>query len=210
MAIAGLVLAAGASRRMGGRPKALLPWPPDAAGSTFVGSLCVALRAADVAPIAVITGPHHDQIAAAHDEAPWDALLYNPAHEQGQLTSIWRGLDWVETLEETPLWLAVALVDVPGIAVATLRALATAAAEVSAGDAQRPPVVVRPAVGARHGHPVLWHREAWPLLRASPVEVGARSAVRALAAFGRVLDVPVDDPAVLRDVDTEDEYRALR
>ncbi len=208
--IAALVLAAGASRRMDGHPKALLRWPPDAASSTFVSSICGVLRDASFGPIAVVSGPHHEQIAAAHPQPPWDALLYNPAHAQGQLTSVWRGLAWVDELETAPLWLAVALVDVPGVAVETLRVLAAAAAKVSASAAPRPPVVVRPAVGARHGHPVLWHREAWPLLRAAPVEVGARSAVRALAAFGRVLDVPVDDEAVLRDVDTADEYRALR
>ncbi len=209
-AIPALVLAGGASRRMDGWPKALLPWPPGTADSTFVASICATLREAGFGPVAVVSGAHHEQMAAAHPEPPWDALLFNAAHANGQLTSVWRGLDWAEGLGGMPQWLAVALVDVPGVAVATLRALAVAAARVSATEAARPPVLVRPAIGARHGHPVLWHRDAWPLLRAAPVEVGARSAVRALAAFGRVLDVPVSDRAVLRDVDTDEDYRALR
>lgn len=209
-AIAGVILAGGASTRMGGRPKATLPWPPDAPTTTFLGSIRQAFDAAGILPVAVVTGLHHEQITVAAEPGPEVAWLFNPRHAEGQLTSMWRALDWAETLDPQPRWLAVALVDVPGVAADTLRRLCVAAAEVEADPAARSPVVVRPVIGQRHGHPVLWHRSAWPLLRACPVQLGARSAVRALAAQGRVLDIAVDDAAVLRDVDTDADYRSLR
>ena len=53
-ALPGLLLAAGASRRMG-RPKALLPL--GASGEPFARRICDTLLAAGVAPIVVITRP---------------------------------------------------------------------------------------------------------------------------------------------------------
>jgi molybdenum cofactor cytidylyltransferase len=55
---------------------------------------------------------------------------------------------------------------------------------------------------------VLWHREAWPRLRQAPLESGARHVVHALVAEGRVREVPVDDPGVVHDIDTPEDYAA--
>lgn len=213
--VAGAILAAGASRRLGGRPKALLPWPPDDApmlvataplqrvAGTMLGVVAATLRTGGVGPQAVITGTHHAAIAMASRGASWD-VVFNPRHDEGQLTSVWSALDWVESLSGRPAWLLLALVDAPAVQARTIDRLVRAARSA-------PPdvLVVRPTVEARHGHPVLWHRAAWPRLRAAAVSTGARPVVRGLAATGQALDVPVDDPGVLRDVDTEADYRAL-
>ena len=57
----GIVLAAGRSLRMG-RPKALLPWP--ATQVPFVLHVTETLRNAGIGPLGVVTGEHHDVIAA--------------------------------------------------------------------------------------------------------------------------------------------------
>lgn len=200
----GGVLAGGASRRMGGQPKALLAWPPGTSGRTFLDTVLRYVREGGIAPVAVVTGTHHSSIAAAcaagTDDLP---ILHNARHDEGQLTSLWRLLDWAEALPDRPEWMAVALVDLPAVQSDTVRRLRVAALAAAPGT-----MVVRPAVRGRHGHPVLWHRDAWPRLRAASVESGARSVVHAFADERRVVDVEVDDEGVLRDIDTPADYAA--
>ncbi len=201
--VAGGVLAGGASRRMGGMPKALLAWPPGTSGRTFLDTVLLQMRDAGISPLAVVTGTHHAPIAAASTAWPEVSILFNPRHDEGQVTSLWRLLDWAETLPDTPDWLAVTLVDLPGVQADTVCRLRTAALASAPGT-----LVVRPAVRERHGHPVLWHRDAWPRLRAASVQSGARLIVHGLVEDGRVLDVQVDDEGVLRDIDTAADYTA--
>ncbi len=202
--VAGGVLAGGASRRMGGEPKALLPWPPGATATSMLDTVLLACVTSGITPVAIVTGTHHDEIGAAASAWPDVPVLFNARHPEGQLTSLWCLLDWAESLPEPPAWLLVTLVDMPAITPATLTRL------VAAADAAGPGIsVVRPTVGARHGHPLLWHRRAWPRLRQAPLAEGARPVVHALVAEGSVLDVPVDDEGVLRDIDSPDDYGPL-
>jgi molybdenum cofactor cytidylyltransferase len=66
---------------------------------------------------------------------------------------------------------------------------------------------VRPAIGDRHGHPVVFDRRVFDELRRAPLEAGAKAVVRAHAA--EVLDVPVTDEGCLVDIDTPHDYEAL-
>lgn len=181
-----------------GRPKALLPWPPT--GESLVLHVTGTLRDAGVGPLAVVTGLHHEPIGVALSGRP-ETVLANPNHADGQLSSLLLGLRWAFSSPGTG-WALVTLVDVPAVRVETVRALREAAARTDA-------LAVRPRIGAEHGHPVLWRREAHALLERADPAAGARTVMRALAAGGRVLDVDVDDSGVLRDVDTPDDYRRL-
>lgn len=199
--IVGAVLSGGASRRMGGRPKALLPWPPHAPRGTFLDVIALTLTAAGVARMCVVTGEHHDAIDAAVSSDGPGQLIRNRRHREGQLTSLWSALDWAEALDPLPEWLLITLVDLPAVRTDTVRRLLAAAS----GDTEA--LAVRPVLGSRHGHPVIWRRDAWARLRDADPRHGARPVIRALAAAGRVLDVAVDDEGVLRDIDTPDDYR---
>ena len=66
---------------------------------------------------------------------------------------------------------------------------------------------MRPAIGHRHGHPVLYDRSLFAELRSAPLEQGAKTVVRAHEAD--ILNVPVTDPGCLRDVDTPEDYEDL-
>jgi molybdenum cofactor cytidylyltransferase len=66
---------------------------------------------------------------------------------------------------------------------------------------------VRPAIGDRHGHPVIFDRAVLKALRTAPIDAGAKTVVR--AHEHDLLNVPVDDEGCLVDVDTPDEYRRL-
>lgn len=182
-----------------GRPKALLPWPPT---ETSLGRHVIdTLRDAGLAPLAIVTGEHHDQIAPIfHDTEV--AVIFNARHQAGQLASLQVGLQWAFAASASDLAL-VTLVDVPSVRVETVRHLVAQARTSSA-------LVIRPDISGAHGHPVIWRRAAASLLDTADPAVGGRGVVRALAARGAVLDVAVDDPGVLVDVDTPEDYDALR
>jgi molybdenum cofactor cytidylyltransferase len=66
---------------------------------------------------------------------------------------------------------------------------------------------VRPAIGDRHGHPVIFDSRVFSELRQAPLDVGAKAVVRAHAT--EIVNVPVTDAGCLVDVDTPGDYEAL-
>ena len=94
--------------------------------------------------------------------------------------------------------LAMTLVDIPLLAPATI------AKVIDAWERTRAPIV-RPAYGNRRGHPVIFDRAVFDELRRAPVESGARVVVS--AHYDQVVNVEVDDPGCIVDIDTPDDYR---
>lgn len=193
----GIVLAAGDSVRMRA-PKAVLP---AADGRPFVARIAQTLREAGVADLAVVTGRDHEAVVAALGQAGLQSLpivVRNPDPSRGQLSSLWLGMDAV--LDPTDEGLLVTLVDVPMVAVSTITAV------IEAWRRTRAPIV-RPAIGDRHGHPVIFDRALFDELRRAPLEAGAKSVVRAHEPD--ILNVMVDDEGCLTDVDTPEDYRRI-
>jgi CTP:molybdopterin cytidylyltransferase MocA len=193
-----VVLAGGGSTRMGSA-KALLRAPD---GRPFVIRIIETLCEAGLPGVTVVTGPHHERIVEACAAHPGVAALSrcvrNPDPSRGQLSSLLVGMDAV--VGPATEGLLVTLVDVPMVAADTVRRL------VEVWKGTRAPVV-RPAVGAAHGHPVIFDRDVFDALRSAPLERGAKSVVRASAE--RVRDVPVNDAGCLMDIDTPEEYARL-
>jgi CTP:molybdopterin cytidylyltransferase MocA len=192
-----IILAAGESTRMGS-PKALLHDPD---GRPFVARLVRAFAGAGIADIVIITGSQHDAVvmAVAADTPPArPAFIRNPDPSRGQLSSLWIGLDAAARPEVESI--LVIPVDIPMVRASTIEQV------VEAWNRTRAPVV-RPVVGARHGHPVLFDQSVFDDLRRAPLEEGAKAVVHAHAA--RVVDVAVADEGCLVDVDTPADYDAL-
>jgi molybdenum cofactor cytidylyltransferase len=195
--LAAIILAAGDSTRMG-RPKALLPDPD---GRPFVARLVRTFVAAGVPQVIVVTGSLHAQIAAAlaADDLPvTPQLVNNPQPALGQVSSLWMGLDAAITLGVDGVLMT--LVDIPLVRPSTVQQV------IDAWTTNRAPIV-RPAVGDRHGHPVLFDRSVFDALRDAPITEGARAVVHANA--DRIVNVPVDDEGCLLDVDTPADYDAV-
>jgi molybdenum cofactor cytidylyltransferase len=190
--IPGVVLAAGASSRMG-RSKALLP--TGVAGETFLSRILATLRAADLQDLVVVTGPDADVERALERDPALVRIARNPAPERGQLSSLQLGLALVDRPGVSAM--LVTLVDVPLVAPDTVRTLVAA---YRTGRA----LVARPARGGRHGHPVIFDRAVFDALRQADPEVGAKAVLRAHA--DRVLDVPIEDEGAFLDVDTPADY----
>jgi CTP:molybdopterin cytidylyltransferase MocA len=192
-----LILAAGDSTRMGS-PKATLALP---GGGTFVTRIVRTLREAGVSDLVVVTGRHHDAVveSIARELSVAPRIVRNPDPSRGQLSSLLAGMEVALTSSTEGVMMT--LVDVPLVRVSTVTAVIAAWR-----DARAP--IVRPAIGDRHGHPVIFDRAVLDELRRAPMDAGAKSVVRAHEA--EILNVPVDDEGCLTDVDTPADYEALR
>jgi CTP:molybdopterin cytidylyltransferase MocA len=193
-----LILAAGDSTRMGA-PKAVLDAP---GGRACVTSIVRALSAAGVAEIVIVTGRDHDRVVevVGNDAPPvLPRFARNGDPSRGQLSSLWTGMDACVTHDTEGL--LVTLVDVPLCAPSTIERV------IDVWRRTRAPIV-RPAIGERHGHPVIFDRAVFEELRAAPLDAGAKVVVRAHARD--LIDVAVDDEGSMTDVDTPEDYAALR
>lgn len=193
----GIVLAAGASRRMGMAKAGLL-----LAGRTFLAHALTALDEGGVDALVVVAGAAPESLTAAlPDASRGAAVVQNPKPERGQLSSLKVALEHVCGTWPDAEFAVVSLIDHPAVRPATVAALLAAARQPAA------PAIVLPAHGGRRGHPVVFARTIWPELLSTADELGARAVVRADPARVRVLDV--DDPGILLDVDTPDDLRRL-
>ena len=178
-----------------GRPKALLP----IGGDTFVTRVCRTLLEAGIGDLVVVTGAEHDAIAAAVDGARLRVrVVENPRRDDGQLSSLLTGLAVADRPGVDAV--LVHLVDAPLVSPETARAVLDAFLRTHAP-------IVRPAVGGRHGHPVLFARRVFDDLRRADPAIGAKAVVQAHAA--EVCDVQVDDEGACRDIDTPEDLARL-
>jgi molybdenum cofactor cytidylyltransferase len=192
--VPGIVLAAGASTRMG-RSKALLPCGD--AGPTFVARVILALRDGGVDDVLVV-GRAGDDALRLEVETHAGRFVENPRPEDGQLSSLLAGLNVAD--RPGVRGVLVTPVDVPMITPRTVAALLDA-------FTASPAPVVRVVHRGRHGHPVIFSRAVFSELRRADASVGARAVVHAHASA--LHDVEIDDEAVVIDVDTPADYERL-
>ncbi|MEU5144826.1 MULTISPECIES: nucleotidyltransferase family protein [unclassified Streptomyces] len=185
--VAGLLLAAGGGRRLGGRPKALL----EHRGHPLVEHAVGVLRAAGCTRVHVVLGARAEDVRA---RAALDGcvLVDNPDWEQGMGSSLRAGL---ASLTGTGARAAlVSLVDQPGIG-------ARAMARVRAGYRDEASLVSAAYAGVR-GHPVLLGAAHWAGIAATATgDRGARAYLREHEA--EIALVECGDVARPYDIDTE-------
>lgn len=192
MKLAAVILAGGASTRMG-YPKALLEF----GGETFLDRL-VGIFGLHCDPVIAVLGHDAERVRQGLRRATEARILINAAPERGQLSSLQTGL------RAAPPDAAVLFtpVDYPRIEAATVAALAGAF-----GRPENRGKVVIPTHEGRRGHPVLVPPEAVRELLELPVSANARDVIHRHA--GEAVFVPVADAGIVKDVDDPDAYRAL-
>jgi molybdenum cofactor cytidylyltransferase len=191
---AGVILAAGASSRMG-RDKALLPWRD----STFLSAAIRMLQPATELVI-VVAGRNAANIApAVYANAGF--LVINPEPDQGQFSSLRIGLD--EVLNRGRDAAIVTLVDRPAPSANVVDRLK----QVFLASGEQTWAVI-PEYGGRHGHPIVIGREMIEAFLRAPAESTARDVEH--ANQDHITYVPVDDPLVTVNVNTAEDFEKLR
>jgi molybdenum cofactor cytidylyltransferase len=179
-----------------GRAKALLP---SLDGSSFVSHLARAMREGGLSDTLVVGRPEDDdlrrEVAAIGTSA---RFIENAGADAGQLSSVLAGLRAADAPELRAVM--VAPVDAPIIRPDTVARILEVFASTSAP-------IVRAVHGGRHGHPVLFSCAVFDDLRRADPAIGARAVLRAHADL--IVNVEVDDPGVVADVDTPEDYARL-
>ena len=218
----GVILAAGASTRMG-RDKALLPWPPEVAAARpavhpggsaddwFTTTSLAGITGTFLSAQIKLLQPFTEMVivvAGANTSALSPVvfalgayLVQNPAPERGQFSSLRIGVQ--EVLNRGRDGAILTLVDRPPAQPATVQKLRDI---FMASEAETWAVV--PEIAGRHGHPIVVGREMITAFLRAPDTGTARDVEH--AAQPHILYVPVDDPNVTVNVNTPEEYAALR
>jgi molybdenum cofactor cytidylyltransferase len=194
--VAGIILAAGRSTRMG-RSKALLLAPD---GRTFVARLAETLFEGGVDAPLVVGRADDDPLRSEVETIGCGVrfVVNARADEGGQLSSLLAGLDQADRPGVQAV--LVIPVDAPLVTADTVATLIAAFNSTGAS-------IVRARHQGWNGHPVIFARAMFDELRQADPEVGAKAVVRAYLAATVYVDV--NDAGVIGDVDTPEDYRRL-
>ena len=185
---AGLVLAAGASTRMG-EPKALLLTP---AGVPLAQHQANLLRHAGCEEALVVLGSDFETISK---RIPNCKTVRNPDWEKGRFTSVQAGLRALHAFDGC----FILPVDTVGVSVTTLQAARELADE-------RNPVALRPTFNGQAG------KIAWISRALADEWICAKTADTRLDEIlkAKAVPLPVPDPAILNNVNTPEEWKRVK
>jgi molybdenum cofactor cytidylyltransferase len=189
--IGAVVLAAGASTRMGGRHKLL----EQVAGRPVIEHVVSCALGCDVDCVTVVVGHRADEVRALLPDGV--TVVENPKYAEGLSTSLVAG---IRALPDGLDGVVVLLGDMPHVTSSDVLALV---------GAFRPGSVCVPTVEGRRGNPVLWSRAFFERILELDGDRGARSILE--SSRENVVEVPLENRGLLLDVDTpEDLHRARR
>jgi molybdenum cofactor cytidylyltransferase len=190
--IAGLILAAGESTRMG-TPKATLAYR----GRTFLELIAQTLREGGLERIVVVLG-HQAEDIQRQVKLETAQVVINPDYRSGQTSSLQAGLRALIADELDAVILC--LVDYPAVSAETVRRIVATFRQCGA------PVVI-PTYQGRRGHPVLIGRQVFEELLGLACDTGADSVVRRYRPATQFVEV--EDEGIVVDVDDPESYRRL-
>ena len=205
MGVAGVVLAAAPAARLD-RPKALL----DFRGQPFVVQILQALEALEVKLRVVVLGPDAPRIRPAL--APHDCLIVEATPAGGAIGALQAALALVRPLQ--PAGVLAWPVGLPHVRVGTIERL------LEAYRRTRPPAVV-PRFAGRSGEPVIWDQRLFaelaegratsgPGAGAGGAGGGGGGSAALLERYaGEIVSVSVDDPAVIDELESPEDYERL-
>ncbi len=192
--IFGIVLAAGASQRMG-EPKALLA---TASGKTLLEIQCNMLAKSGCRRVAVVVGADAGTIRKALPALSAE-LVVNTEWERGQFSSLVAGIR--DALSAGADGAIVLPVDAAGIPAEVVTALIETALRNPHLEA------VVPEYEGKKGHPVYLSKSFCEALAAlDPGQDSARLDAQLKAACN-VMGLPVNSPSVVRNINTMDDWK---
>ncbi len=187
--IAAVILAAGGSRRMGGRPKQLLPW----GDKTLIQHVLDQVKQVNFTDIIVVLGHRADEVQGVLAGEPVK-IVVNPDWEIGISTSIKAAVRALPDDVDATMFIHS---DQPGLAPDIMNQIRWRY------EATNRPVVYASYYGEQ-GLPVLFDRKLFPDLLALRYAEGGKEVVRKYAYVS--LSVPVIEAWRGEDIDTAEDY----
>ena len=193
--ISAIILAAGESKRMG-QPKMLLPWGE----TTVLQQVISTFQRAGVEDIVVVTGGSHQQVEeVVNQSGALTRSIFNKDYSNGEmLASIQCGLASMPDQAQAAL---IGLGDQPQVHEGTVRLICDT---YRSGRSK----VVVPSFQMRRGHPWLVERSLWEELLEMKQPHSPRDFLN--KHVGKIQYVEVDNPSILADLDTPEEYQKSR
>ena len=188
--ITAIVLAAGKSERIG-RPKPLLPTSD---GTPFLTAILDTMTNTAVDEVRVVVGHAAEQVIDVGGLVRHVVVL-NREFERGMLSSVQAG---IRALPQGTTAFLLWPVDQPLVRPDTVDRI------IEAWKRLQAPVVV-PVYRGKRGHPTLFSAALSDDLLRAPETEGARAVVHAQEKA--LVEVEVDDPGILTDIDTPQAYR---
>jgi len=194
--VAAVVLAAGSSRRMGGRNKLLLPF----GDAPLVRHVVTTILQSQANPVLVVLGHEAEAIRATLADLPV-RFVPNPYHTAGMTTSIQAG---VAATPADVLGYMICLSDLPLIETAEYDLLIEAFRQA---HARNPYCIVVPEFNGQRGNPVLFSAHYRAAILAEERLTGCRGLVQRYPEH--VVRVPMATDHILQDIDTPEAFAAL-
>ncbi len=192
--VAGILLAAGTSSRYGEVNKLLV----DLEGEPLVRHAARTLLDSGVSPVVVVLGYEAGRVRDALAGLDVETVE-NPDYQEGQATSVRRGIEALRALETVPEAAVFALGDMPDVSAETVDQLVNRY-RGGAGEA------LAAAYEGERGNPVLFESRFFDALADVSGDTGGR---KILLTADRSALVETGDPGVVRDVDRPADVEKL-
>ncbi|MCK5543407.1 MAG: molybdenum cofactor cytidylyltransferase [Desulfobacterales bacterium] len=193
--VAGVILAAGSSSRMGSI-KQILPFR----GKTILDHVIANVQKSALHEVIVVLGYCSEKIKQQLDLADDSSnikILINKNYLKGQSDSLKKGLEQVSNSCDGAMFL---LGDQPLITDTVINKL------IYAFEDSDLPLVI-PYCKGKRGNPVIIARSLFSRLELLSKDSGARVLFKELEK--QILKVPIDDKSILEDIDTKNDYEKL-
>ncbi len=191
-----ILLAAGESRRMG-QLKALLPWQ----GDTLLGCQVSSLLQAGIHQVVVVLGHKRDRLLPLLEGRDRVVSVFNPDYQAGKTTSIKTGIKAVLRSPQAAAAQTLVLLNVDQPR--TAETISTLLSRHESSDC----LITIPVFQGKGGHPLILDCSLLPeLLEIAEASQGIRAVVRKHEE--RLQRVEVDNPEVLWDLNTPEQYQA--
>lgn len=184
--IGALILAAGTASRAQGTSKLLSMF----GSQTVIEATLAGILQQSLSEVVIVTGHNAEKLQPCLNGKNI-TVAHNEHYQNGMGSSLSIG---ARTMSEKNDYIMICLADMPFVRTETYKALLMAAHKADPG------AILVPTFNSKRGHPVVWHQRYFAELAHLSGDTGGKYIMQRSSAA--IIEVPVDDPAILIDLDT--------